>query len=75
MRNQYTIEFPTLERLGSFKIAIEPKAYVINVANRSIKCSCSELELKDALINFGGSLSNYPVVRQATFGSSPCLLA
>ena len=66
MSNQYTIEFPTLERLWSFKLTIKSEAYVIDVSRKGIKCSCSDLELKDAIYNYGGRLSKTVIGEQAT---------
>lgn len=57
MTNQYTFEFPTLERLWAFKLAIDPQAYVIEVSSKSIKCSCSDLEVRNAIANYSARLT------------------
>ena len=66
MSNHYTIVFPTLERLWSFKLTIQSEAYVIDVSQKSIKCLCSDLELKDAVYNYGGRPSKTALDEQAT---------
>ena len=74
MSNQYTIDFPTLERLWSFQLAIQPETYVIDVSQKSIKCSCSNLELMNALTNYGGTISKNPIGRQTTSCQSDTLI-
>ena len=57
MSNKYTIKFSTLEKLWAFKLSIQPEAYVIDVARKTMQCSCSESEFEIALTNYEGSLA------------------
>lgn len=55
MSNQYIIVFPSLEKLCGFKLAIEPKAYSIDVSKKTLKCFCSKEELENAIRIYGGN--------------------
>jgi hypothetical protein len=57
MSSQYNIKFSTLEKLWAFKLSIQPEAYVIDVARKTIQCFCSELEMENAVNNYEGSLA------------------
>ncbi len=57
MRDQYTINFPTIEMLCAFKLTIHLEAYIIDVTKKTLKCNCSNLELKDAVNKFNGLIS------------------
>ncbi len=56
MNRQYTISFPSLEKLKAFKLSLTLEAYLIDVSKKTIKCICSELQLEDAVKNYDGSL-------------------